>query len=215
MPTVLSSRKLSTAQAQLLLNAGISYVEYDAIKIEFLSVAIPSEIENAIVTSQNTVKALLEKDIKIKNCFCVGEKTKALLEKNGVSVLETTAYGHELAHLIVKKYAYKEFNFFCGNKRREELPSILGKHGIVFEETQVYKTHLNPRAFKQQFDGIMFFSPSQVHSFNQKNNLKNQNAFCIGKTTAAEAEKHTKNTIIATKPTVENVIVQVVKKLIN
>lgn len=213
MPTVLSSRKLSTAQAGLLLNAGISYVEYDAIQIEFIKTKIPSTAENAIITSQNTVRALLENGIKIKTCFCVGKKTKALLERNGFSVLETTEYGRELAHLIVKKHTDKKFIFFCGNKRREELPTILGEHGIVFEEIQVYKTHLNPKEFKQEFNGVLFFSPSQVKSFTQKNSLKNQTAFCIGKTTAAEAEKHTKNTIIATKPTVENVIVQVVKKL--
>lgn len=211
MSTVLSSRKLSKPQAGLLLNAGISFVEYNAIQIEFSDFTAAPTIKNAIVTSQNTVKALLRKNLKIERCFCVGQKTKAMLENNGFQVVETTEYGGDLAHLIVKNHADKEFSFFCGNKRRKELPQILSEHQVSFEEIQVYKTHLNPKAFPQEFDGILFFSPSQVKSYVKKNSLNKQTAFCIGRTTAAEAEKHTKKIIISKKATVENVIVQVVK----
>ena len=81
---------------------------------------------------------------------------------------------------------------------------------IQFKEIEVYKTSLNPQRFPQEFEGVLFFSPSAVQSFTAKNQLKETTAFCIGNTTAAEAQKHTNNIIIATKPTIENVIVQVV-----
>jgi len=87
----------------------------------------------------------------------------------------------------------------------------LKKKKIKFQEIEVYKTSLNPKPFSQEFDGILFFSPSAVQSFTAENELKNSTIFCIGKTTASEAKKHSNNIITATKPSIENVIVQVVK----
>lgn len=76
---------------------------------------------------------------------------------------------------------------------------------------EVYKTSLNQLSFPQEFDGIMFYSPSGVKSFTSENKIKESTVFCIGRTTAKEAEKHTKNIVIATKPSIENLIVTVVK----
>ena len=89
----------------------------------------------------------------------------------------------------------------------------MNKKTIGFKEITVYKTELNIQEFQQEFDGILFFSPSAVKSFTSKNTIGDSTAFCIGETTAAEAKKHTKNMQIATKPSIENVIVQVVKTL--
>jgi len=93
----------------------------------------------------------------------------------------------------------------------DEIPKTLQQENINFQEIEVYKTSLNPQGFSQEFDGILFFSPSAVQSFTAKNKLTGITAYCIGNTTALEAQKHTNNIIIATKPTIENVIVQVVK----
>ena len=71
---------------------------------------------------------------------------------------------------------------------------------------------LNLKKFESKFDGILFFSPSGVQSFTEQNRL-NSTAFCIGETTASKAKKHTHEIIIASKPSIENVIVKVVKKL--
>jgi len=210
MKSILSTKKLSNSQKQLFLNSGLSLVEYNAIIIETTNFKIPSKkIENAIFTSKNAVNSVIEK-IELKNCFCVGEKTAELLSDNGYHIQEIADYGKDLADIIVKKYATEEFIFFCGNKRRDELPEILQKENIQFKEIEVYKTSLNPQRFPQEFEGVLFFSPSAVQSFTAKNQLKETTAFCIGNTTAAEAQKHTNNIIIATKPTIENVIVQVV-----
>ncbi|MEX2349552.1 MAG: uroporphyrinogen-III synthase [Flavobacteriaceae bacterium] len=213
MPTVLSTKKLSEPQRNLLLQAGIGLVEYDSISIETVDFGVEENIENAIITSQNAVKALVDKKAQINNCFCVGEKTKTLLEANGYPVKIKADYGKELAAIIVKKFPDERFTFFCGNLRRDELPAILQENNIAFTEVEVYKTVVKPKKFDRSFDGILFFSPSGVESFTKENTLDNTTAFCIGTTTAAEAEKHTDKIKIATKPTIENVIVQVVKKL--
>ena len=213
MPTVLSTKKLSKPQKQLLLNSGIGLVEYNAISIQFSDFKIdPEPLENAIITSQNSAKAILAKKIRIKNCFCVGEKTASLLQNHQSKISEVAIYGKDLAKVITEKYADKNFTFFCGNKRREEIPSILKKKNVELKEIEVYKTEINQKQFYQEFDGILFFSPSGIQSFITKNEIKNSFAFCIGETTASEAKKHTENIIVATKPSIENVIVQVVKK---
>ncbi|WP_232778293.1 uroporphyrinogen-III synthase [Salegentibacter sediminis] len=210
--TSLSTKKLSLSQKNLFLNSGLSLVEYDAIKIEFLDFEIPeSEIKNAIITSKNAAKVIVKRQLKIQNCFCVGEKTASFLKNNNFSIREVSDYGSDLAEMITENYLEEKFTFFCGNLRREELPSALKKEGVVFKEVEVYKTHLNKQRFPQEFDGIMFFSPSGVKSFTSKNKIKNSTAFCIGKTTAKEAKKHTQNIVIATKPSIENLIVTVVK----
>ena len=215
MPTVLSTKKLLPNQKELLLNAGIGLVEYDAIKIRFIDFEVENRtIENAIFSSKNAVKAIIQKNIKIRNCFCVGNKTSSLLEKEGYKIVEMAGSSEALANQIITEHSDKEFQFFCGNKRREELPDLLKKSNIRLNETIVYHTDLNPRKFESEFDGILFFSPSGIQSFVQENKV-NTIAFCIGETTAQEAKKHTKNIKIANKPAVENVIAKVVSNLKN
>lgn len=212
MPTVLSTKKLSLAQKNLLLNSGIALVEYDAIKINFIDLELSGFFKNAIISSQNTAHAISRKDIRTGRCFCVGSKTADYLKHQGYNVVEVADYSKDLGAIIAANYSGESFTLFCGNRRREELPSILKEKNIPLEEIEVYRTHLDPVSFEQKFDGILFYSPSGVKSYISANILNGSLAFCIGNTTAAEAEKHTENIITATKPSVENVIVQVVKK---
>ncbi|MDN3595838.1 uroporphyrinogen-III synthase [Zunongwangia endophytica] len=212
MATVLSTKKLSVSQKQLLLGAKMSFVEYDAIKIEKIDIATaPPCIENAIITSKNAFLAIKEK-VSITNAFVVGSKTASLLQENNIQVLEIADNASELAEKIIENHQNKHFVFFCGNKRRDELPIQLSKKEVSFEEFTVYKTKLNYAEFKQEFDGVLFFSPSGVESFFSKNKIGNAIAFCIGSTTAEAVKKYTENIKIATQPSIENVIVQVVKK---
>ncbi len=215
MPTVLSTKKLALNQKELLLNSGIGLVEYDAISIKFIDFNLENKsIQNAIFTSKNAIKAVENKNIKIKDCFCVGEKTSAYAVGNGYKVIETAQKSEELALKIIQEHKEKEFHFFSGNIRRDELPELLKKNDIKYNETQVYKTELNKKKFYSEFDGILFYSPSGVQSFTRENKL-NTFAFCIGETTASEARKHTEKVITATKPAIENVIVKVVSELKN
>jgi len=214
MSTLLSTKKLSQSQKQLLLNAGIGLVEYNAIQIEFIDFKTDHRVfKNAVITSKNSAKAILEKDLKIENCFCVGEKTASFLREYNFNIAEVADYGVNLAQLIIDKYPNEDFTFFCGNERRDELPAILRKNSVSFDEIEVYKTSLKPKIFDREFEGVLFFSPSGVKSFVFKNKLDRSTAFCIGSTTASEAKKHTSNIVTATKPSIENVIVQAVKYL--
>ena len=223
---ILSTKKLKSNQRDLLLGAGFRLVEYNAIAIEQLDFKIPSKIENAIFSSQNGVKAFIsqakallasqkgeEPGVRIAKIFCVGQKTKELLKENGLKVVKMAQNSAELGHFIAKDYKNESFHYFCGSKRRDELPKILKTSKIQFFEVKTYKTILKPHKFSQKWDGILFFSPSGVKSFIAQNTLENTPAFCIGATTAAEAKKHTATVVIANSTSVESVIAKTVKTL--
>ncbi|WP_310991622.1 uroporphyrinogen-III synthase [Aequorivita marina] len=233
MKSVLSTKKLTSSQRGLLINAGVSLVEYNAIQIEPLTFKTPLNIENAIFTSQNgvhsfvsNVRSGIENTLglnSVANCYCVGQKTKALLEKNGAKVVKMTEYASELAPYLVENHKNEHFYFFCGNIRSDVIPSVLSKNNVSFEEINVYKTTLSPKKFERQFDAILFFSPSGVRSFFEANlrGMSEKRAIlvgfpkvvCIGTTTASEAKKYTDNVVISNSTTVESVIAKAVKVL--
>lgn len=220
---ILSTKKLKLNQRDLLLGVGLSVLDYDAIGIEFLNFEMPSTVEYAIFTSQNGVKAFLNtaKDLPLLEeragvrCFCVGQKTKALLEKNGLKVTKMVDNSAELGEFLVKTHKNDSLHYFCGLQRRDELPSILKSNGIEISEVKTYKTILIPKKFEQKWDGILFFSPSGVESYISENSIsKNETTvICIGATTAAEASRYFENVVVANSTSVESVIAKAVKIL--
>lgn len=216
MKSVLSTKKLSNTQRELLIERGIKIFEYDAIEVANLDFEVPENMENAIFTSQNAVKSFfLDKDritTKDYKCFCVGIKTKQLLEENGQNVVKSANNASELAKYIVENHKNEQFFFFCGNLRRDEIPSVLKSAKIPVFEVNTYETVSKSFKFDEKWDKILFFSPSGVVSFTSENNMENSLAICIGETTASEAKKHTTNIIISKETTVESVLNEVIKK---
>jgi len=206
---VLSTKKLTSSQREIIRNTNIDLVEYNAISVEKQAVKITEKIENAIITSQNAAQIIIESKIPINKVFCVGNKTTALLIENGYVVSKTAKNALELAQFIVKNHKNDSFVFFCGDKRRAELSNMLLESKIGLTEEILYKTTLNLQKFEEKFDGILFFSPSGVQSYVQENSTENSIAFCIGSTTAKEVKKHTSNIIISKISSVENVLIQV------
>ncbi len=208
---------MSPSQRELLLNSGVGFVEYEAITIRLIDFTISKPHDNLIFTSQNAVKSYTKKENSEKrskiSAFCVGEKTKSMLEDLGFTVISNAQNAEELAKNIVALHKNKAFLFLSGNKRRDELPNILKKNNVRYSEVVIYETTLNPKKFERRFDGVLFFSPSGVESFVVENNLRDTIAFCIGATTASEAKKYTNKIILANKQTIENVIVKAVKHL--
>jgi uroporphyrinogen-III synthase len=213
---ILSTKKLEVNQKQFLLNANIAVVEADFISIHQKKITIETVNENLIFTSQNAVVSLIAnlegseilELLKKKNVFCVGMKTKGLLEENGFNVIAYTGYAADLAEIITLIYGKEKFTFFSGNLRRDTLPEALSNNEVVFNEIQVYETILTPQKVTGKFDGILFYSPSGIESYLKNNKISKETCFCIGTTTADALENTTDNIIIANQPTVENVIIQ-------
>ena len=88
--------------------------------------------------------------LKEKKVFCVGIKTKALLEENGFHVEAYTNYSEDLAEIISLVYADSSYTFFSGNLRRDVLPEKLKEAGITFNEIEVYRNGINTTKNKFQ-----------------------------------------------------------------
>jgi len=214
--TILSTKKLLPNQKQALLDANISLIEEDFVETKIKDFQLKSINQNLIFTSQNAVQSILQHpkcdELKSKNIFCVGMKTKDLLEENGFNVIAYTGYAADLAEIISLIYNKESYTFFSGNLRRDVLPNTLKENGILFNEIEVYETLLTPKKINERLDGILFFSPSAVESYLKTNTIKDEMCFCIGETTAEALEnKKVKNIIIADKPSVENVIYEVIE----
>jgi len=220
MTTILSTRKLLPAQESMFLNNGIEVVQHDGISIAFNDFELPNAQDYYIFTSRNAVKAYLNKtknNTPLQNshihCFCVGQKTRSYLIENGLKVIKMTENASELANFIVNNHQNASFSLLVGNRNRPELREQLSQNNIEFSEVEAYTTTLTPKKFQEDFDGILFFSPSGIQSFTQKNELSQRAAFCIGETTAREAKKFTDNVQISLETTVESVITLTINSL--
>ena len=111
------------------MKATIQVIEADFIKTENASFEIKNLNKNLIFTSQNAVLSILQHpkidELKQKNVFCVGLKTKELLNENGLTVEAYTGYAEDLAEIITLVYSDESFTFFSGNLRKDTLPGML------------------------------------------------------------------------------------------
>jgi uroporphyrinogen-III synthase len=215
--SILSTKTLSAQQRQAFLDANFDLLEQDFIEIKNNFFQLNKINMNLIFSSQNAVLSLIEQNgweiLKTKNVFCVGIKTKELLEANGFTVDVYMDYASELAEIITLIYNKQSYTFLSGNLRKETLPEALKSEGIAFNEIEVYQTTLAPFKISEQekFDGILFFSPSAVESYLTDNKIKNEICFCVGTTTAKTLELNkVKNIVIAETPTIDEVIVDVI-----
>lgn len=213
---ILSTKKLLPNQKQKLLNANFTVIEEDFIETNIKNFELSKVNNNLIFTSQNAVQSILQhpkcEDLKSKDVFSIGMKTKDLLTENGFNVVAYTGYAADLAEIISLIYLEESFTFFSGNLRRDVLPNTLKENGITFNEIEVYETKITSKKITKKLDGILFFSPSGVESYFKMNTIKDETCFCIGETTAEALEnKKVKTIVIADKPSVENVIEEVVE----
>lgn len=214
MIQILSTKTLLNNQKQALVNANFNVIEVDFIHTKSQAFKLNEINDNLIFTSQNAVQSFLldpkSEDLKTKNVFCVGLKTKILLSESGFNVIAYTGYAADLAEIITLIYANESYTFFSGNLRRETLPEALKEAKVKFNEIQVYETTLTPQKIETSVDAIMFFSPSAIESYLKENKIKNETCFCIGTTTSSALEGITKNIVIADQPTNEDVIEEVI-----
>ena len=208
---IYSTKKLTDDQTVLFHNNVVAESK-NAIKISLNRLAkkvIRNEIENVIITSQNAVESLLHNfsapELQFKNIYCVGRRTKRLVEKRIGKVTHTEQSAKKLADYLVEFIDGTEATYFCSNLRLDDLPTILTENNIKVNEVEAYETKCNADKVEADLDGIMFYSPSTVEAFLTQNKASGI-AFCIGETTAKVALQHFEDVRIAKVPTVESVI---------
>jgi len=161
-----------------------------------------SQQSAVVFTSKNAVEIIAEKlnhPLPNWNIYCINSNTQQIVKKHfgDDSVVGVAPDAASLAKLIVKENKYNSVIFFCGNKRRDELPSILKENNIAVEEIAVYETNLLEHEVTKKYEGILFFSPSAVNSFFNHNKPDATTVlFSIGNTTSNEIKKYTDNLII-------------------
>lgn len=208
---IFSTKKLTEGQLQLFHNDVVANSE-DFIQIKLNRIPkhfIKNKIDNIIITSKNAVESLTtnisSEELQFKNIYCVGRRTKKLIEQRIGKVAHSERNAKRLADYLVEFMDGTEVTYFCSNLRLDDLPSTLENNNISVTEIEAYETAFASKKIDDTVEGVMFYSPSTVQSY-MKENQANKIAFCIGETTAKEAKKSFKDVRIAKLPTVESVI---------
>ena len=208
---VFSTKSLSESQTKLFHN-NIASENSDFIKVRSNRIApkvVKDVIENVIITSKNGVEALLDnftkEELNFKNIFCVGRRTKKMIQQKIGPVNHTEKNAERLAEYLSKEMKGDSVTYFCSDLRLDTLSKILTENKIEVNEVEAYKTMYSPELVSESIDGVMFYSPSAVNSYLQKNTT-DKVAFCIGASTAKEAQKYFEKVEVAQIPTVESVI---------
>lgn len=210
-PNIYSTKKLTQDQLGLFWNEAV-VKSSDAIQIKLNRLPksiISNPIEHVIITSKNAVESLVQSfdpaELKFKNIYCVGRRTRRLVETKIGPVAHTESNAKALADYLISNLKVQSATYFCSDLRLETLPDILNKHGVDLTEVLAYETKYNADTLEAPVKGVMFYSPSTVDSFLKQNKAQGV-AFCIGETTAKTARQHFENVRVAKVPTVESVI---------
>lgn len=213
-PTVFSTKKLTSEQLQRF-RPSITIDSEDFIQVNpsrIPSVVLKSKIQNVIITSQNAVEALLTHStadkLHFENIYCVGRKTKRLIERRIGPVTHQEKGATKLAHYLVEYMDGLEVTYFCSDQRLDELPNILSENNITVNEVEAYRTKYSPIEIASEVESVLFFSPSGIESYLLKNPA-DKTAYCIGETTARLARKHFADVQVARIPTIDSVIEKV------
>ncbi|HBK71843.1 MAG TPA: hydroxymethylbilane synthase [Flavobacteriaceae bacterium] len=208
---ICSTKKFTDSQSKLV-HEDIAVEDSDFIKIRSSRIPLPvlkNAIENVIITSKNAIESLETNfslaALQFKNIYCVGRRTKALIEKKIGNVKFVARNAKLLAKHLSEEIKGQEVTYFTSSLRLDDLPTILEQNEVVVNEVEAYKTMFSPKVIDDNTDGVLFYSPSTVESYILENKAIGI-AFCIGETTAAKAKKHFTEVKVAKVPTVESVI---------
>lgn len=208
---VFSTKKLTQEQLQRF-SPSIRVDSEDFIKISpnrISPLALKKTVKNVVFTSKNAVESLLTnvsaEELNFENIYCVGRKTKRLIQKKIGPVRHVENYAKDLANYLVEYIEGTEITHFGGNLSLNEIPEILGASNITVHSIEAYKTKLSGQKMDEAVKSVLFFSPSGIESYLQ-NNSADKVAYCIGETTAAAARQHFKQVKVAKIPDVASVI---------
>lgn len=222
---ILFTKKIDSEMLSDKLGNNISAECVEVIQIENLQVeAFDLKKYSLIFTSSNGVKSFFENHFKLKDftsksynkIYCVGEKTKKELRKNGFRTFKVSKNAETLSKFIINNCVHEKFIHFCGNLAIDVLDKSLPLQNISYNKITVYKTEeLNPM-IHEKYHAIVFFSPSGVRSFAKNNSLENKVLFSIGEMTSKELRKYTRSEIFTSKKnTLSNLLLVIRETLKN
>jgi hydroxymethylbilane synthase len=206
------STKTLTTDQRLLFNEKVVAESSDFVKISLNRIkpqVIRNSIDNVIVSNKHSVEALLNNfsavELQFKNIYCVGRRTKRLVEKRIGPVKHVEKSAKALAEYLVEYIDGIHITYFCSDSSEDELSTILSENNLKVNKVEVYQTKYEAKKVEDSIEGVMFFSPLTIRSY-LKENDPDKIAFCFGQATANEAKKKFKDVRAAKLPTVESII---------
>jgi len=222
---ILCTRALDT---QLISKAAVHNIQIDALPFieirklqtqQFKEQVQQLALQNISVafTSVNAVESVgqvIAEKPKWK-ISCIGGVTKDAVAKyfGEEAILVTGKNASVLSRKIIDTNNIKEVIFFCGDQRLDDLPETLRTNNIRVQEVIAYQTLQTPHDVQEDYDGVMFFSPTAAHSFFSSNTIRTDvPLFSIGKTTTATIQSYCANPVVTSEwPGQENLVEKVVE----
>ena len=209
---ILSTRTLDEAMVAKAADANICIHSTAFIYTEpLLSDELTAQLQqlstqslNAVFTSANAVTAVAEQINKPANwnIWCTGGKTKefAISAFGEKFIVASAKNASLLAERIIASGQVIKATFFCGDQHLTDLHEKLKNNGIQTDEVIVYTTVQTPHFIEKNFDSILFFSPSAVHSFFSINTVAiHVVLFSIGYTTTTAIKSYCTNRVITSE----------------
>lgn len=219
---ILFTKNIDRSVLSKSLGEHISVDCVEVIKTNSIKVK-PFDLKNdsLIFTSTNGVISFFQnhfkpnEDFTAKNfnkIYCVGEKTKRELRKNGFGTFKVLKNAETLSKFIIENCQHEKFLHFCGNLAISVLDNTLPLQNIKYKKITVYNTEeINP-LINEKYHAAVFFSPSGVRSFANQNSFEGMKLFSIGKTTSNELEKFTSKKIFTSEENTLISLLDLIKK---
>lgn len=168
----------------------IDFIEVHEVAFDLKSIN-QNQFDSIVFTSSNGVNYFLQQKnaieiVKNINVFSLGGKTNDALIAHAIQANIIAKDSYELADLIIESGISKSILHACGNLALNILEEKFKAASIAYNPLVVYQTDLlKHNLLSEQFDAILFFSPSGVESFFAENKLNTETVCCcIGNTTA-------------------------------
>jgi uroporphyrinogen-III synthase len=210
---IVCTRKLSP---EIVSQAGLNGIDIQGIDFLKIQPKSPDQFECKLLknssplvfTSKYAVQAVCDftKQLSHLPVWAIKGSTSAQLESAGLRVEGVAKDAYHLAQLIIQSGVQSVLHCTTHN-RRVELKNALELSGVNYKYLEVYNKMANPKKI-ENYEGLVFFSPSQVDSFLALNELYAEiPVFCIGKTTANHLKAlHYKNVIVAEESSEQNLL---------
>lgn len=220
---ILSTRSLpellvQEAAAQNIIIDEVSFIQTKPVIDDALAAQIRQLFQKpitAVFTSANAVTAVSKIFQKPKawKVYTINNTTARVVSEVFKTLIAGMAANASVLADVIIKDGVKKVYFFCSNIRRDALPEKLRAANIEVEEIVVYETTETPVELTKPYDGILFYSPSAVHSFFSMNKVDAATQlFAIGFTTAEAILRYTINPVmIADKTGKEDLVHQVIR----
>ena len=196
MLKVLSTKLLDQSQIDIAHEMDIALTCVDFIRTHYLDFEMPvAQYDTIVFTSSNAVKSFFEKenasalkssieDLGVK-VFAISGKTKTELAKHNIEPITVADNAEKLADVVIAHSNIKSVLHICGDLKLDTLGNKLVESDIAYTPLVVYETTLSGTKLKEDYDAVMFYSPSGVESFVRENKIDPDVLYCcIGETTA-------------------------------